>query len=121
MQSLVRVSFAPGTQWSQNPSESDPAACDARMYGKPMAAAEAAAVVPRKRRRVNVRRLMGLLLRSELRWQRNRTPISALKNTAVPCGGLAPSPQNYLDVALRWNLSHEGLLAEHRVRGRTIC
>jgi hypothetical protein len=45
------------------------------MYGKPMAAADAAAVVAMKRRRVNVRRDMDLLLRSGMATGSNPNPI----------------------------------------------
>src|SRR3954464_13449469 len=67
-QSAVSVLFAPGTQCSQKATASEPAACEVRMYGKPIAAAEAAAVVAMKRRRVNGRRDMRLLLRSDYGW-----------------------------------------------------
>src|SRR5438105_7995726 len=60
-----------------------PAACEVRMYGAPITAAEAAAVVARKRRRVNGRRLMGLLLRSGLRWRAILTPFWAAQNRLV--------------------------------------
>jgi hypothetical protein len=61
-QSAVSVLFAPGTQWSQNATDRLPAACEVRIYGKPIAAADAAAVLAMKRRRVKVLRDMRLLL-----------------------------------------------------------
>ena len=44
--------LAPGTQWSQKPIDSLPAACAVRTNGAAIMVADAAAVVATKRRRV---------------------------------------------------------------------
>src|SRR5947207_11874706 len=61
--SLTSVSealLAPGTQWSQKPIESLPAACAVRTNGAAIIVADAAADVATKRRRVILAFFMGL-------------------------------------------------------------